>query len=73
MKYRVIIGGHSQVPDALPTLKDTEITICKVRGGKLKDFWNHSNFECMREKEHDLAILFLGGNDKGIMYAGSNM
>lgn len=63
MKYRVIIGGHSQVPSVLPTLQDAEITVCKLPGGKLKDFWEHSTFTYMRENEHDLAIIFLGGND----------
>lgn len=63
MSYRVVIGGHSQVPNFIPALQDTEIEICKVNGGKLKDFWEHSRFHVMREDEHDLAILFLGGND----------
>ena len=63
MKYRVVAGGHSQVPHALLALEDTDITICRVSGGKLKDFWHHTNFKCMRENEHDLVVLFLGGND----------
>lgn len=63
MSYRVILGGHSQVPDLIPALQGTEIEICKVNGGKLKDFWEHSRFRVMREDEHHLAVLFLGGND----------
>lgn len=63
MSCKVIIGGHSQVPHFIPPVQDTEIKICKVNGGKLKDFWEHPRFRVMREGEHDLAILFLGGND----------
>lgn len=63
MKYRLIIGGHSQVPNVLPTLLDVQITVCTLPGGKLDDFWEHYKFTCMRENEHDLAIIFLGGND----------
>lgn len=63
MNYRVIIGGHSQIPNVLPTLQDVQISVCRLPGGKLSDFWEHSKFTCMRENEHDLAIIFLGGND----------
>lgn len=62
MNYRVVIGGHSQLP-VIPNLNHTEISICKLSGGKLSDFWSHPNFQCMRDKNYDLAILFLGGND----------
>lgn len=62
MNYRVVIGGHSQLP-VIPDLSHTEIITCKLSGGKLRDFWSHPNFKCMRDDNHDLAILFLGGND----------
>lgn len=61
--FKVIIGGHSQCPAVENVPRNCEIQLCKVRGGKLSDFWSHSLFRCMRNEPHDLAILFLGGND----------
>ena len=62
MSYSAIIGGHSQVPRHLPNLSNTTITTVKVNGAKLKHFWDHPKFDCLRKDEHDLAIVFLGGN-----------
>lgn len=62
-EFKVIIGGHSQLPDDLPDFDKTSVTKCELRGAKLTDFWSHSTFRCMRENTHNLAILFLGGND----------
>ena len=63
MKYRVIIGGHSQVPTHLPNINEAEVSYCKLGGAKLDDFWIHPTFRSMRESNNDLAIIFLGGND----------
>lgn len=59
--YTVAIGGHSQTPDI--TLPNTDISLCRLSGGKLVDFWSHATFQRMRCEPHDLSILFLGGND----------
>lgn len=63
MSYRFVIGDHSQVPEFLPSLQDMKIKIFEVSGGNLKDLGDHSRFSIMHDDEHDLAILFLGGND----------
>ena len=67
--YKIIIGGHSQIPNTLPNIPNAELQFCKVGGAKLADFWHHPAFLSMRENKHDLAILFLGGND---VYDGCN-
>ena len=62
-EFNLVVGGHSNLPDHVSDIHNTNITVCKLRGAKLDHFWEHSSFRPMRESNHDLAILFLGGND----------
>lgn len=62
-RFTVALGGHSNLPEDILDIPETDITICKLRGAKLSDFWVHARYKPMREDRHDLAIHFLGGND----------
>lgn len=62
-RFSIILGGYSHLPEDILDIPETDITIGKLRGAKLSEFWVHARFRPMREDRHDLAILFLGGND----------
>ena len=58
--FKVIIGGHSNLPENLSESHNAVVKVCKLRGAKCFNFWSHPTFKSMREDKHDLAILFLG-------------
>ena len=61
--FKVVIGGHSQVPTHLKQIDNVALTINRVPGAKLSDFWSDARFRDIKSVAHNLAILFLGGND----------
>ena len=61
--YRVVIGGHSQTPTSLPQIDNVIVTLNQIPGAKISAFWTDERFRDIRSVKHNLAVLFLGGND----------
>ena len=61
--FKAIVAGHSNVPSSFPEIPFVQLEVVRVPGAKLSDFWTRSEFASIREQTHDLAVLYLGGND----------
>ena len=65
MVYRVAIIGHSQVPKSFMQAigQDVQVRIYRRPGARLEKFDEYEEFEDVFHWQHDLNIIFLGGND----------
>ena len=64
--FTVALIGHSLLPRELDVLQGVSVDIYKKPGGTWADF-DCGEFQGFREKQFDLVILVLGGNDISVV------
>ena len=62
MVFKVALVGHSQIPNTITPLRNTEVRVFKRPGGSVFQF-EEPPFSEVFDYRPDLVILFLGGND----------